>query len=159
MRTEDIVGYSHLERYFFPPSLCLLDYFDVEKNGHISNLVMLCALCDPHLNQALFNNGRLRWKPCSVACFWSEWSFLLGSFCSRKVDALLTWTLLLTIPDILVVIVVACRSKAMDQGPLTGGPQSGWEVFPKHWIFEKILNLLYFSNSNFLNINQLSKLW
>lgn len=49
---------SSRQGFFF--SLCLLDYFDVKKKGHITNLVMFCALCDPGLNQALFNNGRLR---------------------------------------------------------------------------------------------------
>lgn len=77
MRTEDSVGYSHLDRVFFSAFVCLITL--MWKKGHITNLVMFCALCDPGLNQALFNNGRLRWKPCSVACFLWEWLHFCGS--------------------------------------------------------------------------------
>lgn len=67
---------------FFSAFVCLITLM-WKKN--MTNLVKLCALCDPHLNQALFNNGTLKWKAYSVTCFWSKWSHFLGSSCSKKV--------------------------------------------------------------------------
>lgn len=71
--------------FFLSAFVCLITL--MWKNGHITNLVMLCALCDPHLNQALFNNATLKWKACSVTCFWSKWSHFLASWCSKKVSS------------------------------------------------------------------------